>query len=84
MIIIYRIMSNLDIDVLDLFADEGFSLEEAFLTMDQPKEFGYVSNMNCPVPDCNVPGTFSSRAFKIQRQINPDRQDCPYTYTCNC
>lgn len=57
-----RIMSNSDMDVLDLLADKDFSLEEVILTMDQQKESGYIPNMNCPVPDCNVPGAFPSRA----------------------
>lgn len=55
-------MSNLNMDVLDLLADEDFNLEKEVLAMDQSKEFGYVPNMNCPVPECNVPGAFPSRA----------------------
>jgi hypothetical protein len=55
-------MSNLDIDVLDLMADGDFNLEEAILTLDAVKEFGYVANMMCPVADCYFPGTFPSRA----------------------
>lgn len=55
--------------------------------MDQPKGFGYVPSMNCPVLDCNVPGAFPSRA-KYQRHWEerhvPEVQkwSCPFQ-SCN-
>lgn len=53
------------VDVLDLMAEDDFYFEESVFDLDE-QDFGYVANMKCPIADCNVQGTFPSRA-KFQR-----------------
>lgn len=82
MIIIYRIMSNLDIDVLDLFADEGFSLEEEVLTSQRNLDMCPTWIVLSQIVMCQE--RFLAAHLRFRDKKNPDRQDCPYTYTCNC
>lgn len=82
MIIIYRIMSNLDIDVLDLFADEGFSLEEEVLTSQRNLDMCPTWIVLSQIVMCQE--RFLAAHLRFIDKKNPDRQDCPYTYTCNC